>query len=77
MFQFQNKIYLLCLLVVPVLVYWHLFLQKKGKRFIFFSSKSLLMDSSQSLKAFLVKNLYFLKIISLSLFIFALARPQI
>ncbi len=65
------------MLVVPVLVYWHLFLQKKGKRFIFFSSKSLLMDSSQSLKAFLVKNLYFLKIISLSLFIFALARPQI
>jgi Ca-activated chloride channel family protein len=77
MFQFQNNIYLLCLLVLPILGYWHLWLQKKGKRFIFFSSKSLLLDSSRSLKAFLVKNLYIIKLISLACFVLALARPQI
>ena len=77
MFLFQNSLYLLGLLALPLLVYIHFWLQKKGKRFIFFSSKSLLLDSSRSVKAFLIKNLIFIKVASLGLFILAMARPQI
>jgi Ca-activated chloride channel family protein len=77
MFQLQYKIFLIFLLAIPALVGWHLVLKKKGRRFIFYSSKKLLPDSSHTLKAALGKYLFYLKIVSLTLFIVALCRPQI
>ncbi|MCK4944523.1 MAG: VWA domain-containing protein [Candidatus Aminicenantes bacterium] len=77
MFQLHNKLVLIGLITVPVLIYWHFLMQKRGKRFVFFSAKELLVDSSQSLKVRLAKNLFFFKLLALVLFILALARPQL
>ena len=74
--HFANKIYFLLLLIVPLLIFWHLYLKKKGKRFILFSSKKLIKSSDNTIKAFFIKNLFYLKILALILFIAALARPQ-
>ncbi len=77
MLAFADKIYFLLLLIVPLLILWQLYLKKKGKRFIFFSSKKLFRGSSGSIKPFFIKNLSYIKLIPLVLFILALARPQI
>jgi Ca-activated chloride channel family protein len=74
--HFANKIYFLLLIIVPLLILWHLYLKKKGKRFILFSSKKLIKSSDNTLKAFFIKNLFYLKLLALILFIAALARPQ-
>jgi len=74
--HFANKIYFLLLLIVPLLILWHLYLKKKGRRFILFSSKKLIKSSDNTIKAFFIKNLFYLKILALILFIAALARPQ-
>ena len=74
--HFANKIYFLCLLIVPLLVLWNLYLKKQGKRFIFYSSKKLLKSSDSTAKAFISKNLFYIKLLALMLFIAALARPQ-
>lgn len=77
MIHFANKIYLFLLAVVPLLILWNVFLKKRGERFIFYSSKQLLKDSDKSLKAFFIKNLFYIKLIPLVLMIGALAKPQI
>jgi len=78
MLHIENKIYLLFLLIVPVLILWNIYINKKGKRFIFFSSKTLFgVNSVRSLKILLSKNLFFIKLIPLVLFILAIARPQL
>lgn len=77
MFQLANKYFLLLLLLIPGLVFWNLYIKKKGKHFIFFSSKKLISDSNKTVKYFLVKNLFYIKLISLVLLILALARPQV
>jgi Ca-activated chloride channel family protein len=74
--HFANKIYFLCLLIVPLLVLWHLYLKKQGKRFIFYSSKKLLNNSDNTAKAFFIKYLFYIKLLALILFIVALTRPQ-
>jgi Ca-activated chloride channel family protein len=74
--HFANKIYFLCLLMVPLLILWHLYLKKRGKRFILFSSKKLLKSSDRTIKAFFIKNLFYIKLLALILFILALTRPQ-
>jgi len=77
MLHFENKIYLFLLLIVPLLIWWEYYLHKKGKRFIFYSSRKLLADSDRTFKSFLIKNLSYIKMIALILFIGALARPQL
>lgn len=74
--HFANKIYFLFLIIIPLLILWHLYLKKKGKRFILYSSKKLIKSSDKTLKAFFIKNLFYLKLLALILFIAALARPQ-
>lgn len=74
--HFANKIYFLCLLIVPLLILWHLYLRKKGKRFILFSSKKLIKNADRTIKAFFIKNLVYIKLLALILFVVALARPQ-
>jgi Ca-activated chloride channel family protein len=77
MFQLANKLFLLLLVVVPGLVLWNRYVHKRGKRFIFFSSKKLISDSNDTWKIFFIKKMFYLKLISLVLLILALARPQI
>jgi Ca-activated chloride channel homolog len=74
--HFANKAYLLLLAVVPLLVMWNIFTQKQGKRFIFFSSKKIVRNANSTIRAFFIRNLIYLKLLALILFILALARPQ-
>ncbi len=76
-FKFAHALYLLLLAVVPMLVLWNLYLKRSGKRFVFFSSKKIIRSSDRTLKAFFIKNLAYIKLFALILFILALARPQI
>jgi Ca-activated chloride channel family protein len=77
MIHFAAINYFFLLLLIPLLILWELYLREKGKKFIFFSSKQLLTDSNKTVKAFLIEQLIYLKVLSLVLFILALARPQI
>ncbi len=74
--HFANPIYFFLFLLVPVLILWNLYLKKKGKRFIFYSSKRLIREADQGVKAFFIKYLFYFKLSALVLFILALARPQ-
>lgn len=76
MLHLANKIYLLLLVFIPVLILWHLYTQKRGRRFILFSARSLLGESGPTWKSGLIKSLYYFKILALALFILALTRPQ-
>ncbi|MCP5106120.1 MAG: VWA domain-containing protein [bacterium] len=76
-FQFAAGAYFFLLLLVPLLIGWHIFLRKRGKRFIFYSSKKLLKDSSHTFRSVLIRNLFIFKLVALVLFIVALARPQL
>jgi Ca-activated chloride channel homolog len=75
-FVFAKALYLLLLVLVPFLVIWHLYLKKQGKRFIYFSSQTLIRSTDGTAKAFFIRNLPYIKMIALTLMILALARPQ-
>lgn len=75
--HFASKAYFFLLLLVPLLISWHIFVRKRGKRFIFYSSKKLVADANRTVKAFFIKNLFYIKMAVLVLFILALTRPQI
>lgn len=75
-FRFAQPGYFWLLLVVPLVVFWNIFVNKKGKRFISYSSKKLIVDSNHTTKAFFIRNLFYFKLAALILFIVALARPQ-
>lgn len=77
MWHFEHKIFLLLLLLIPLLVMWNIFLEKRGKRYIFFSSEKLLNFHKKKIKHFLIRNLSYFKLLSFLLFIIAMARPQI
>jgi Ca-activated chloride channel family protein len=74
--HFANKIYFLGLAIVPLLILWHVYLKNKGRRFILYSSKNLIKSSDRTVKTFFIKNLFYIKLLALILFIAALARPQ-
>ncbi len=75
--HFEFPLALLLLLVVPVLIKWKHFGDKRGKRYINYSSGKLLNISENGLRTFFIKNLFYIKLIPLVLFIIALARPQL
>ena len=75
-YTFANKAFFFLLLLIPLLVLWNIFLSRRGKRFILFSSKSIIRDSNHTWKTFFIKNLIYVKLFALALFIVALARPQ-
>ena len=75
-FAFANKNSLFLLALVPLLIGWHIYLKKRGKRFIFYSAKKIVKDSDKTVKTFFIKNLFYIKLIALILFIVVLARPQ-
>ncbi len=75
-FRFAQPGYFWLLLLVPLVVLWNIFVNKKGKRFISYSSKKLIADSNHTLKAYFTRNLFYFKLAASVLFIVALARPQ-
>ncbi len=77
MWHFEHKIFLLLLLLIPLLAVWNIFLEKRGKRYIFFSSEKLLSLPKKKIKHFLIRNLSYFKLLPFLLFIIAMARPQI
>lgn len=76
-FHFASQAYFFLLILIPLLIAWYIFVKKRGQRFIFYSSKQLIKDSDRTLKVFFIKNLFFIKLVALVLFILALTRPQI
>jgi len=72
----DNFAYLLLLLLVPLLIYWNHFTEKRGKRHILFASRRLLRGSDQGMKTFFIIHLFYFKLLAFVLFIMALARPQ-
>lgn len=72
-----HKIYLLLLMLIPFLIMWHLYLEKKGKRHIVYSSRKLFPYVKPTLRIWITKNLWIMKLIALILFIGALSRPQL
>ena len=77
MIHFAAKAYFFLLILVPLLILWYIFVKKRGKRFIFYSSKQLIKDSNSTAKTFFIKSLFYVKLLVLVLFILALTRPQI
>jgi len=77
MIHFAAKAYFFLLILVPLLILWYIFVRKRGKRFIFYSSKQLIKDANGTVKAFFIKSLFYIKMVVLILFILALTRPQI
>lgn len=76
-FTIAQPLYLFLLAVIPLLVLWTMFLKKKGKRYILFSSSTILRSSQRTMKSFFIKHLVYVKIVALVLLIFALSRPQL
>jgi Ca-activated chloride channel family protein len=77
MIHFAAKAYFFLLILVPLLILWYIFVKKRGKRFIFYSSRQLIKDSNQTVKTFFIKSLFYIKMVVLVLFILALTRPQV
>ncbi len=76
-FHFASQAYFFLFLLIPFLVGWYVFVKRRGQRFIFYSSKELIADSNRTFRAFFIRNLFFIKVLALVLFILALTRPQI
>ncbi len=64
------------LLLIPLLFFVNRLFQKKGYRFIYYSSNKLFKKKELSLKIIFAKSIFGLKLIALFFFIIALARPQ-
>jgi len=67
----------LLLLFIPSLVMWKKFGDRRGKRYIHYSSSRLLVPAGKGLRPFLIRNLFYLKLIPLVFLITALSRPQL
>jgi len=73
---FEYPLLFLLLLLIPFLFFINRLYQKKGFRFIYYSSNKLFKKKEPSLKIIFAKSIFGLKLISLIFFIIALARPQ-
>jgi Ca-activated chloride channel family protein len=76
-FHFAAKGYFFLLLLIPLVIWWHIFINKKGKRYIFYSSRQLIREAAGPLKLFFIRSLFYIKVAALILFILALTRPQL
>lgn len=74
--HFANMPYFFLFALIPLLILWHLFTRKRGKRHIVYSSHRIVPKSNKRVKIFFIKNLFYFKLIALIVFILALARPQ-
>jgi len=74
--HFDNIPAFLLFLLIPILIMWKKFGDRKGKRYINYSSAKLLNTSKKEIRSFFIRNLFYIKLIPLVFFIIALARPQ-
>ncbi len=74
--HFENLPALLLFLFFPLLIMWKKFGDRRGKRYINYSSSELLDLSNKGIRTFFIRNLFYIKLIPLALLIIALARPQ-
>jgi len=74
MIRFQNPIFLLGLLLIPLLI---LIERKRQRGFIFYSSLSLFKQGESAGRRWFLAFPFLLKTMALALFFFALARPQL
>jgi len=74
--EFANPEYFYLLLVVPLLVVWFWFNQKKSHADLQFPSTSIFETHRKSLKNYLFYSLPVLRILAIAFLIIALARPQ-
>lgn len=75
MFEFHNPLYLLLLLFLPVIVFWYLKGQRRSAR-LKYSDINLVKRLSKSLKQRLMPLLLLLRLLTVTTFVLALARPQ-
>jgi Ca-activated chloride channel family protein len=73
--HFENSIVFLLFLILPLLYFLNKFYQKRGYKFIFYSSRKF-FKREESTKVILIKSIYGIKLIALFFFIIAMARPQ-
>lgn len=73
---FANQAFLYGLLVIPALIIWYVFRQKKQQPYMRFSEASDFSKLPCSWKIYLRHLLFALKMIALALLIIAIARPQ-
>ncbi len=74
--NWANPEYLYILLVIPLLIVWYWFNNKKTNANLRFSGIQEFSGISQSPKTWLIHGLFLLRIFAIALFIVALARPQ-
>lgn len=74
--QFAEKQWFWLFLIIPVLVAWYIYKLKRYEGEFHFSSFNLLSGIKSSLKAKLRHVLFILRLITISLLILAIARPQ-
>lgn len=74
--EFANKEWLWALLIVPALLGWYIFRYSNSRALISMPSLNFFTDSKTSLKEILSHSLVGLKLLSLSLLILAMTRPQ-
>lgn len=74
--EFANKEWLWALLIVPVLLGWYIIRYSNSRALISMPSLNFFKDSKTSLKEILSHSLVGLKLLSLSLLILAMTRPQ-
>jgi Ca-activated chloride channel homolog len=75
MFEFRDPLYLLLLLLLPVVILWYLKGQRRSAR-LKYSDVNLVKRLSRSLKQRLTPLLLLLRLLTITAFVLALARPQ-
>lgn len=74
--NWANPEYLWLLSIIPLLIIWYWLRHKKQSAELSFSGISVFKDMPKSPKTWLIHSLFLLRLLTLSLLIIALARPQ-
>ncbi len=76
MFEFRDPYYLLALILVPLLAWWFYGRQERGRAHLKYSDTRLVRRAGKSMRQRFLLLLPVLSLLSLTLLIFALARPR-
>ncbi len=76
MFRFADPQYLLLLLILPLMVWWHWKAQRRNSGKLKYSDVGLLKSLRPTLKQRISRALYVLRVLAIALLILGLARPQ-
>ena len=75
MFEFRDPLYLLLLILLPIVILWYLKGQRRNAR-LKYSDVNLVKRLSKSFKQRLMPLLLLLRLLTITTFVLALARPQ-